>query len=122
MTNFQKKTLKNVTKAAGIAIATVAATFGVIVLMAYSIYTCIITVGAIGIGLVVRYFIFPLIKDWKLRGKLTEDEYGIYTYYKERCGYISKETIIKELAHWNNITMKQVQEIIAKAEGSPTEN
>lgn len=117
MTAFQKKTLKNVTKAAGIAIATVAATFGVIVLMAYSIYTCIIIVGAIGIGLIVRYFIFPLIKDWKLRGKLTEDEYNIYTYYRERRRYLSKETIVKELTHWNDdFTIEQLKEIIAKVE------
>lgn len=111
MTAFQKKTLKHsctiLLEALGIAVVLIGLTL-------FIIWKPYIAIGAIVAAVIVYGLVIPAIKDWKLRGKLTEDEYGIYTYYKKRCGYISEETIIKELAHWNGITLEQVQEIIAK--------
>lgn len=114
MTEFQKKTLKNSCSIALTALAIV------IVLMGFILFACwqpYIAIGIIIAAIIVKGLIIPVVKDWKLRGKLTEDEYDIYTYYKERRDRLPKKIIVAELTHWNDdFTIEQLQEIIAKVE------
>lgn len=119
MTNFQKKTLKNsitiLLQALGIGVALMSATL-------FMIWQPCIAMGIIVAFIIVRVLIIPTVKDWKLRGKLTEDEYGIYVYYRDH-EYLNEESIVAELARWNDgFSVEQLKEIIAKVEGSPTEN
>lgn len=120
MTDFQKKTLKNSCK---ILLTALAIAAGLIAITLFVCWQPYIAIGITVATIVVYGLIIPTVKDWKLRGKLTENEYDIYTYYRERRRYLGKERIVAELAHWNDgLTVEQLQEIIAKVEGSPTEN
>lgn len=120
MTDFQKKTLKNSCKILLITLAVIAGLFGIILFTCWQPY---ITMFIITVVIVAKALIIPTVQDWKLRGRLTENEYDIYTYYRERRRYLCKERIVAELIHWDDsLTVEQLQEIIKKAEGHSTGN
>lgn len=113
MTAFQKKTLKNSITILFKALAIGVALIGITLFVIWQPY---ITISLIVVAIIVYALIIPTIKDWKLRGKLTEDEYGIYVYYRDH-EYLNEESIVAELARWNDgFSVEQLKEIIVKAE------